>query len=364
MRVVPAAAVIALLSATPASAQEFFRIQGSIPANMQEGSCYPHGIPIGELTGLWNIRFSVVSTPHTANLRMSAYDTNGTFGAMSGWGGYLEIDSRLQRGPARTVYVCVGGEQADYTVYAHWIGGNERSVPTAFHWTQYDDELYGELIFNNADDPQGFATAQSSVLWNPSPQVYIRTGGPEGCSSTRRMHVETLHYWRAIVPVLAEQLTGVPYRHRVEVGCTNRPDRRDWIVVHYVTAAEYEAETGEEWGTAGARARLGSQYGRIWFRREEEHLGLTDWHRKSIAHELGHAFGLHHTRRTAHVMNADGTPPYPRGAVFSWREEDSARRAYAAGRGAQYCGDPAECGNGWFGFSPVLVERPVVVVVD
>ena len=63
-------------------------------------------------------------------------------------------------------------------------------------------------------------------------------------------------------------------------------------------------------------------------------------------------------------MNGNGTPPYPRGAVFSWRGEDSARRAYAAGRGAQYCGDATECGNGWFGFWPVLIERPIVVVVD
>lgn len=35
-------------------------------------------------------------------------------------------------------------------------------------------------------------------------------------------------------------------------------------MVHYTTAEEYKAETGAEWGNAGARARLGARAGRIW----------------------------------------------------------------------------------------------------
>lgn len=71
-------------------------------------------------------------------------------------------------------------------------------------------ELYRHLVFDTFDDPGGFESASSYVLWNPSPQFYNRTGGPEGCTSDWRMHVETLHYWRALITVLAEQLTGVP----------------------------------------------------------------------------------------------------------------------------------------------------------
>ena len=371
MRHVLAALVAVALGAAPAAAQEFFRVEGST-AGLGEHACTPHSIPIGEMSGPWNIRFSLVSTPHTASLRLSAYDgTTGPFGGTaSGWGGYLEVDAKLPKGRARNVSVCVGGEEATYTVRAHWTGGNERMVPTGSRWTSYDDELYRDLVFDNHEDPEGFAGATSRVLYNPIPQFYIRTSGPEGCGSPWRMHVETLHYWRAIIPILAEQLTGVPYRHRVEAWCDNRPDRRDWVTVHYTTAQEYEAETGREWGAAGARATLGASYGRIWIQREDKNLALNDWHRSLIAHEIGHAFGLLHTGQPGRVMepNAgwDGKwpPVYPRGSVFTRDEEDSARRAYEVGRGARYCGDPMSCGRGILLGPEWFLNLPVIVVAD
>ena len=180
--------------------------------------------------------------------------------------------------------------------------------------------------------------------------------------------IENAHlYWRAIVPILAEQLTGVPYQHTVEAGCEPRGARPGWVTVEYTTPEE-------EGGNWARRALLGATAGRIWIRWNSTRApaghpatdpGITAAQRETIAHEIGRAFGLQHTQRADALMDPDGWFEGDR-YLFTPAEEDVARRADRAGRGARYCGDPDECGNGQpsgFRWSD-LPDWPVIVVED
>lgn len=364
--------VAAVVAAVPATAQEFFHRNGLLMgSDMASNSCRPYSFDIPPLGDAWNVRAAVAFAPPTALVDLSFYPPGGSaLGEVVGDGGYLEVTARLPRGPRRRLAVCVGPGSDDngeviYSIHAGLAGNTDARVPSASDWTEYDDELYRHLIFNDYQAPGELGAAMSWVLWNPAPQFYIRLGGPEGCDDGLRVPLYAMHYWRAIVPVLAEQLTGVPYPHRVEVGCENRPDRPGWVTVHYTTEEEYDGD----WGDALGRARVGASYGRIWIWWNPRWNGtFHDQHREVIAHEIGHAFGLRHTDRETALMRSNGfvssDDPLHDVHVFSAAEEDAARRAYRAGRGARYCGDPDECGNGqpsgfrWFD----LPEPPVIIV--
>lgn len=369
------AAVVAVVA--PATAQEFFHRNGlQMRADMASNACRPHSFDVPPLGDAWNVRAAVAFAPPTALVDLSFYRPGGaTLGEVVGDGGYLEVTARLPRGPIRRLAVCVGPGADNngaviYSVHAGLAGNTDTRVPSASDWTEYDDELYRHLIFDDHETRGRLGTATSRVLRNRAPRFYIRLGGPEGCQEGFRVPLYAMHFWRAIVPVLAEQLTGAPYPYRVEVGCENRPDRPGWVTVHYTTEEEY----GDDWGHALARARVGASRGRIWIR-WSPHWGGTfrDQHRRTIAHEIGHAFGLLHTNREGSIMRpgAGASLEETHNAkvdvyVFSAGEEDAARRAYRAGRGARYCGDPDECGNGqpsgfrWFD----LPEPPVIIVAD
>lgn len=225
----------------------------------------------------------------------------------------------------------------------------------------YDDELYRHLIFDHSEDGH----EQSWVLPYTNPWFYIRLGSATACNHAWRVTWNEFHFWRAIVPVVAEQLTGEEYRGRVEVGCEDRQPEYGWVIVNYVTPAEYEAETGREWGAdVWARARVGSTYGKIWMGYDGRPLRRpTSDVQDLIIHEIGHAFGLNHTTRRGSVMQRSYYPePGSRVPVFTWKEEGAARRAYRAGRGARYCGDPDRCGNGFApGYVPSMrgLEAPI-----
>ena len=166
---------------------------------------------------------------------------------------------------------------------------------------KYHDRMYRNLIF---DDYDGWSNYSWVLPWS-DPDFYIRLGGARGCRAGRRVQHELLHYWRAVIPILAEQLTGEPYTRRVRAGCGNRARQYGWIIVEYVTPAEYHRETGREWGEGVlARASLGSTYGKIWIRSFPKEDQLSQLWKNIIAHEIGHAFGLNHTGRPDLIMSA------------------------------------------------------------
>ena len=142
-----------------------------------------------------------------------------------------------------------------------------QSVPHQSRGMPYDDELYRHLIYDDDYDNPG-AERSLWVLPYPNPKFYIRLAGPAGttCAHNWRVTWREFHYWRAIVPIVAEQLTGTAYTERVRVGCEDREPEYGWIIVRYITPAEYTAETGDEWGDAWGRAFVGSRYGQIWMK--------------------------------------------------------------------------------------------------
>ena len=91
--------------------------------------------------------------------------------------------------------------------------------------SQFNDWFWRQLVFNQYDDPS--RQWGNYTLDTTSPNVYIRMGDPTGrrvVSSQQRDHIT-----RA-VPQLAQQLTGSPYRGRIESGIEDRT-RTGWITV-------------------------------------------------------------------------------------------------------------------------------------
>ena len=266
-----------------------------------------------------------------------------------GSSGFFELTHLFPEGPQATaaLILCDTEKRAmTFTAQAHIVSRGR--IPHNSDRMEHDDELYRDLIFDAYDNPGGTEWSDRSwVLRTRSPKFYVQLGNEYGrCGASARVSLLAMHFWRATIPVLAEQLTGVPYPHRVEAGCAVREDKYGWVTVKHVTPAEYLEETEQEWGTAVGRARTGAHTGRIWILHEGEPAQPTDQYRELVAHEIGHAFGLHHTSRRGAIMVQGSWAKRDTFHVFTPAEENAARAAYRVGRGARYCGDPYRCGSG------------------
>ena len=178
-------------------------------------------------------------------------------------------------------------------------------------------------------------------------------GDPTGrrvVSYSQRDHIQRT------VPRLVRQLTGRPYRGRVESGLGDRT-RRGWITVRFVTQEE-EPEITQ--GACG-RARIGGDPGAIWIvrRARGRKACVSEAGFASLfAHEIGHAMGFFHVENRSAVMH----PSFGGPSTFTATEQYHARLAYKVGRGHVYCGWPFQrsCATpksfGPRGLAPIVID--------
>ena len=374
MRAAVLAVVAVVAVVAPAPAQDFLLDWQKDWSAGRQWECAYNWFDVSRRSGTRALRVTVTAPPGV-DLRVSfdadydgdSWDWDSYDSFTVGSDGFYEVTHLFPEGPEVTasVNVCDSAKRTlTFSARAHFV--RQVRIPHNSDRMDHDDELYRDLIYDAHDNPGGTEWSDRSwVLRTMTPKFYIQLGNEYGrCGQQARVSLLAMHFWRAIIPVLAEQLTGVPYPHRVEAGCAVREAMFGWVTVKHVTREEYFEETGREWGpTAIGRARTGSHTGRIWILHEGEPAQPTDLYKTIVAHEIGHAFGLQHTGRPGALMQQVSRAKRDTFRVFMPAEENAARAAYRAGRGARYCGNPYRCGSGLMpGESRSLGVMPRIVI--
>ena len=200
-----------------------------------------------------------------------------------------------------------------------------RSVDARFNEAFWSELVYGALYGPLVDG--------STVLNTTSPNLYIRMGDPTG---RRVVSFGQRDHMRRWFPRLVEQMTGEPYRGRIEDGISDRV-QSGWITVRFVTYEE-EPEIAEG---ACARTNVGALPGSIYIiRRARGNKLCVDerWFPQLFAGTVGMALGFWKTSDPAGVMTNEEWWLGPQ--TFSSREQYHGQLAYEIGRGAPNIGWP------------------------
>ena len=192
---------------------------------------------------------------------------------------------------------------------------------------RFDDAFWRQLVYYSYSYPNDVGTMRSRVL-DYKPNFYIRLSNDEG----RRLDLDwQLPHIRRLIPQAVAEITGEPFRGRIEEGMADRSDR-DWIHVRF-KSGPYEPCGTASVGTNPGGVTLG------WVPTSPNHFCDSEsWFELTFAHELGHAFGFHHVdRRWLSLMNSPTSSATPN---FTAREQYHMQLAYEVGRDRPYCGWP------------------------
>ena len=195
----------------------------------------------------------------------------------------------------------------------------------------FNDTMWRDLIYGQFDSPDTLQSSYSRRLNNLNPNFYIRLGNEAGQRVVSDIDRDMI---RKYVPKIVPQITGQPYTGRIEEGLTDR-DEIGWITIEVQDIDQNFC----------GKAYVGRPNGRIILNRNQSkcpsHAAIwrcssSDYVRtETLTHEIGHAFGLRHTRGRYDIMW-----PYAKATCDRWtfndQEQYHANLAYQRPRYSQY----------------------------
>ena len=182
----------------------------------------------------------------------------------------------------------------------------------------FDGTFWSRLIYNAFNKPGDLSGRVSWVMPTTSPNVYIWT---------RNVDSTALAHMRREIPRIVASVTGRPFAGRVDYGPNDR-ESSGWITIRIVTVDQEPSEMRGN-GYCGY-AYIGADPGRVWMSPWASGCDGT-YPARMLAHELGHALGLHHVPDDDAVMKQ-----YAWTVAFSDVEQHHGELAYARGRGTPY----------------------------